>query len=131
MAAAPLLRPHARPRASSGPTLLRPEFLVRTLAAPAKEYDALADAAIRESAREAYSHSYAPHHNRVVRAIARKVFDFLPSREVFYRALGDAGADRKRWDRDLKRDMEQCLTALRPTVKRLKRHFAEGAPQGA
>ena len=67
----------------------------------------------------------------MVRAIARKVFDFLPTRELFYRALGDAGADRKRWDRDLKRDLEQYLGALRPTVRRLKTHFAEGAPAGA
>jgi len=103
----------------------------RTLATAAREHDKRADEALRESARAAYAKSYAPHHNRVVRAIANKVFDFLPTREVFYRALGDAGTDRKRWDRDLKRDLEQYLSALRPTVRRLKSHFKAGAPPGA
>ena len=71
---------------------------------PNKEKEA--NAAIRQAGRDAYDKTYAPHHNRVVRAIARRVFDFLPPREVFYRALGDAGADRGRWGKHLRRDFE-------------------------
>ena len=84
-----------------------------------------ANAAIRQAGRDAYDKTYAHHHNRVVRAIARKVFDFLPPREVFYRALGDAGADRHRWGKHLRRDFEGFLKASRPFVKRMRGHFAE------
>ena len=90
---------------------------------PNKEKEA--NAAIRQAGRDAYDKTYAHHHNRVVRAIARKVFDFLPPREVFYRALGDAGADRHRWGKHLRRDFEGFLKASRPFVKRMRGHFAE------
>ena len=46
-------------------------------------------------------------------------------REVFYRALGDAGADRHRWGKHLRRDFEGFLKASRPFVKRMRGHFAE------
>ena len=90
---------------------------------PNKEKEA--NAAIRQAGRDAYDKTYAHHHNRVVRAIARKVFDFLPPREVFYRALGDAGADRHRWGKHLRRDFEGFLKASRPFVKRMRGHFSE------
>ena len=44
---------------------------------------------------------------------------------MFYRALGDAGADRHRWGKHLRRDFEGFLKASRPFVKRMRGHFAE------
>ena len=92
---------------------------------PSADKEKEANAAIRQAGRDAYDKTYAPHHNRVVRAIARRVFDFLPPREVFYRALGDAGADRGRWGKHLRRDFESFLKASRPFVKRMRGHFSE------
>jgi len=95
-------------------------------ASPDKDKEA--NQALREAGQEAYDKTYALHHNRVVRAIARKAFAFLPPREVFYRALGDSGADRRKWGKHLRKDLETFLKASRPFVKRMKGHFAEAPP---
>jgi len=100
----------------------------RTLDASGPEGEKTANRAIRDAAVDAYDRTYAKHHNAVLRAIARKVLNFLPSREKFYTAFGKNGRDRKRWSRDLRGELKSFLGALRPCLARLKDHFAEHVP---
>ena len=86
---------------------------------PSAEKEKEANAAIRQAGRDAYDKTYAPHHNRVVRAIARRVFDFcllggvLPRvgrRRCRSRTVGQAPEAR----------LLSFLKASRPFVKRMR-----------
>lgn len=85
--------------------------------------DARADAAIRDSAKVAYERHYAPQHNVVVRAVARKVLNFIPGRERIFRAFGRPGADRARWHGELRAELRSFLGAVRPCLQRLEDTF--------
>lgn len=92
--------------------------------------DVRADLAIRDSAKDAYEKHYAPRHGRVVRAIARKILNFAPSRERLFRALKGSGAARERWAGDLRGELHRWRGAVRPCVARLEATFRrDGVPR--